>query len=283
MKGKILKRAFALGCLTLALFCVVKKEEEVKKPIVMKQMSVAEEVVEDFDERTILQSDEAESPEDDTLTTGGEELDEESDVVEYDSSEQMSVLVVGSAKTSVTPDSALIFARIESLDGDIDTSKENALATFDSVVSALSEKGIDKDSIKLERFSCSACYEFNMGKSITGYCTSACLSIEIPTIDSLEEYITTLTENGVCCVDNICYKVSDMEGQYNIALAQAVENARAKAEKMTGEAGLSLVKIKEEVVHSPMALARKCDNDIKLSDYIGKVDIEARVIAIFEK
>ncbi|MBQ8909297.1 MAG: SIMPL domain-containing protein [Clostridia bacterium] len=300
MKNQILKRAFALGCLTLALFCVVKKEEENKKPIIMQQMAVAEEIYErDAEEEIVLDvqdddgeaEDEADYDEDaisgaegDALQTDGEIIENATpeNVVEYEVDDQLSILVVGSASTSVAPDSAVIYARIETLENDCNTSKENTLSIFDNVATALTDKGANKDNIKLECFNCSPCYEFSLTKSITGYCTTACISVELAALDALQEYIDVLTENGVCCIDNIAYKVSDMDSQYNIALSKALENAKIKAEKLSGQQGLTLVKIKEEMVHTPMLL-KSSSNEVKLADYIGNVNIDAKVVAIFEK
>lgn len=305
MKKNILKRAMALGCLTLALFCVVKKEEENKRPIIMKQLAVAEEVVEpsEYISDELYSVEEVAQFQEENLTvieevapTGGEALKEENglaevepqekqeqSIIEYEIDENLSIMVVGKAHTSLSPDVAVIYARIETKEGDIDSAKENNLEIFDNVVSVLTEKGLDKNNIKLEHFNCMPCYEFSLSRSISGYSSSTSFSVELPAIENIEEYLSLLTENGVCCIDNICYKVSNMEEEYNNALAQAVENARVKAEKMSGGQELTLVKVKEEGVHSISTYARTCCEDVKLSDYVGQIEISATVVAVFEK
>ncbi|MBE7074115.1 MAG: DUF541 domain-containing protein [Clostridiales bacterium] len=296
MNKQILKRTVALGCLTLALFCVVKTEEGSKKPIIMKQMAVAEEVVE-FNADSSLSVEESETVEmgkefpfktEENITkdfvdysTNAFDTTSESEVVEYQLDDELSVMVVGCAKVKVAPDSAVIKARIETLEGDIDASKESALEIFDNVTSSLLDKGLTKENVKLDCFNCFPCYEFSLAKSISGYSSSCTMSIEVVQMDSLQEYIDVLTENGITSIENICYKVADMDLQYNTALTSAIENAKNKAQAIAGE-GLSLVNVKEESLHCSNFFARCC-SDVKLADYVGEVEIEARVVAVFEK
>lgn len=306
MNKKILKQVFAFGCLTLALFGVVKQEDESKKPTIMKQMVCAEEIVENEFDENALQGDDAQEHQDikDAEIEAGEEeygddvntfenlptveaegdvaTSAESEIVEYQSDDEMCIWVVGTAKSSIAPDSAIIFARIENRGDDCNSAKNTTLENFNNVISALNEKGIEKAKIQLECFNCTPCYEFSLTKSITGYCSTACISVELDEINSLQEYIDVLTENGACCIDSITYQVADMETEYNNTLAQALQNAKLKAEKISGQEGLKLVKVKEEFMHGPMML-KSTASTVNIADYIGSVEVEARVIAVFEK
>ncbi|MBO5394407.1 MAG: SIMPL domain-containing protein [Clostridia bacterium] len=311
MKNQILKGAFAIGCLTLALFSVVKTEEGKKKPIIMKQMTAAEELVDEDLDRDVFVMPKIEHA-DTTLSSvevddeveleepAAEENDlqkidvnqqtdeqaeatqEDSSVIEYEADEDISICVFGRARTSVSPDSAMIYARIETLDNDISISKENNFQTFEAVVAAITEKGLDKENVKLEFFGCQPSYDYSSGKTLNGYYSTTSFSICCVDVEDVSDYISLLTENGVTAIDNISYKVSDMEGQYNLALSQAIENARVKAEKMAGE-GLNLVRLKEEYVCSTNNLMRTISETLAPTDYIGKVEIEAQVMAVFEK
>ena len=325
MNKKILKRAFALGCLTLALFCVVKKEEENKRPIIMKQMVIAEEIVadegqdfvfderqelvdedeslittetenDDYDEAAEIQGNEIQDNEIDDVESAPESvatdgqpienevvsIENESDLVEYDAGEELSILVVGSASTQASPDSGVIYARIESRGSDCNEAKEGAMQIFDRVVESVVSKGLAKENLRLEYFNSSSCYEFSLTRSASEYCANIGLSLEVPQLSEIQNYIDVLTENGVCCIDSINYRVADIQNQYNETLAKAIENARTKAEKLSGQQGLRLIKIKEEMSHGP-ALLRASANEIDFADYIGDIKIDARVVAIFEK
>ena len=283
MKNKILKSAFAIGCLSLALFCAVKTEGENKKPIIMRQMSVAEEVLEgDLDEDIFVS---VEGQEEENIGVGEEEEqaeEKEQTTIEYDGEEDVSICVFGKAHTSAEPDSAVIFARIETLDNDISLSKETNFSIFERVVAAVEEKGLSKENVKLEFFGCQPSYDYSAGKSLNGYYSTTSFSVSLPQIETLGDYLDILTQNGVSAIDNISYKVSNIDEQYNYALTQAIENAKIKAEKMAGE-GLSLVRVKEECVYCCNNVMRQYNDGIAPTDYLGKVEIEAQVMAVFEK
>ena len=289
MNNKILKGCFALGCLTLALFSVVKTEGEKKKPIIMRQMAAAEEAVDDDYQTLAINSEEAsekiEAADDKEESERGavdEKIDYTQATIEYENDEDLSICVFGKAHLSVAPDCAVIYGRIETLENDMALSKENNFASFDKIVASLTEKGFKKDNVKLEFFGCSPSYDYSSGKSLNGYYSTTSFSVCLPEIDKIEQCLTILTENGATSIDNISYKVSDIESQYNQTLAAAIENAKQKAEKLAGD-GLSLVKVREECVYCSNGVSRAFAEGFKPTDFVGNVEIEARVQAIFEK
>ena len=266
MKKKILKSMFVCTLALFALCSGVKGEDDKKKPIVMQQYSYAEELEEDVV---------ADQVEDDASLTDG-------DVVEYESDDKLIfVRVCGKAKSQVSPDSAVIFSRIETLENDISLSKESNYNIFEKVVSQLEEKGLSKDEIKLEYFNCQPSYDYSSGRTLNGYYSTTAFSVYVNDLQSLDAYFSALTDAGVTSIDNVCYKVSSMEDEYNNVLKLAVENARAKAETMLGCDNLTLAKIKEECVCSAGNFMKSSLDGTKLSSFLGKMEIEAQVLAEF--
>ena len=301
MKNKMLKTTIALSLACLSMLCVVKNEGE-KKPIVMKQMACAYEKVDDSYESLLLEddqtpteetlSDSAENDASDNVETQDEQqnLQEQDDlqggngdyqnsVIEYDG-QDLSIVVFGKSHLSVSPDRATITARVESFEKDINKAKENNLSSYNKVFSAVKDKA-GSEIVQLEYFNCLPYYDYSNGRNLQGYHCVSCFSVDVPASEQVEDYISLLTDNGVSGIDNVCYEVSDMEEQYSQALSQAVENAKRKAEKMAGE-GLSLVKLKEQFV-SANSYQAKCLSAGQSSSMIGKVEIEAQVVAVFEK
>ena len=277
MKKGILKTVAVVGCLMLALFSGAKDEGK-RKNIVMEQSVFAEEVVDEINEVTEDVEDVTDEVEE--IIVSGQP--EEQETVEYENEEEVSICVFGKAKIKIAPNSACIFARIETLDSDVGLSKENNLSSFDKIIAALEEKGIEKEEISLEYFNCQPNYDYSSGKTLTGYYSTTAFSFEVSDIDNVKKYIDVLTENGVTSVDNVCFKVSNMEEQYNNALSLAIENARAKAEKMIECENLSLVKLKEEYVYSTNNILRQYSDGVSPLSHLGKVEIEASVLAVFE-
>lgn len=297
MKNKILKTTFALSIACLSMLCVVKNDGE-KKPIVMKQMAYAYEQVDENFASVIpeeLDGDEIHSEENQTLPE--QELNDrdesqaendnlqggngeyQSSVIEYDGQE-LSIVVFGKSHISVSPDKATITARVESFEKEIDLSKEKNLSAYNKIFAAINEKA-GNEIVELDCFNCLPYYDYSNGRSLQGYHCVSSFSVDVPASEQVEEYISLLTDNGVSGIDNVCYEVSNIDEHYSMALSQAVDNAKMKAQSIAGD-GISLVKLKEKFVCANSHHAR-CLSLNQSSSMIGKVEIEAQVVAVFEK
>ena len=181
MKKYIICLAFVLLFSSLVSLPVADKN---KKPIVVDKMCYAQEIVE----------------------YEGEEVVEETNPSTQETQDQcdncVCVWVRGESKITKSPDSAKIYATIETLDSDMTKSKEDNFSTFDEVVSALKKAGLTEDDITLEHFSCHASYDYAAGRNLLGYqsCTSFC--VKANNIENIKEYIDILTENGASSIFN---------------------------------------------------------------------------------
>ena len=294
MKNKILKTTLALSLACLSMLCVVKNEGE-KKPIVMKQMASAYEEIDEnfvspvedevddinkegaFENENLQENEKQEEMQSEDLQGGNG--DYQSSVIEYNG-QDLSIIVFGNAHISVSPDRATITARVESFEKEIDLSKEKNLSLYNNIFSAVNDKA-SSEVMELDCFNCLPYYDYSNGRSLQGYHCVSSFSINVPASDQVEEYISLLTDNGVSGIDKVCYEVSNMDEQYSLALSQAVENAKMKAEAIAGEE-ISLVKLKEKFVYANSHHAR-CLSLNQSSSMIGKVEIEAQVVAVFEK
>jgi len=233
-----------------------------KKPIVVDKMCYAEEIVE------------YEGEDESKIEITESEDDEECD-------ECVSICVQGKSITSFSPDKATIFAVIENIDTEMTNSKELNYTSFDKVVSALKDAGLNEDQICLEYFSCCPSYDYTSGRTLQGYMTSTSFTVKVDDISNIKTIVDVMTKNGVTSVCNIQYELSTMEEEYSNALTQAYENAKIKAQKLLGEEKLKLVKIKEEMVFSRNNILRSYVEGSS-SNLVGKIEIEARVFAEFE-
>ena len=259
MKNKILKSIFVCSLAIFALTAGVKGEDSKKKPIVMQQFASAEESVVD----------------DGIVTSGTEDQ-----TIEYQEDKLPAfVKVCGKAKTQVAPDGATIFARIENFEKDISLSKENNYKIFDDVTISLKNAGASQEDIKIECFNCQPSYDYSNGRTLNGYYATTSFSVEINSIDKLDEYVSAITDAGVTSIDSVCYKASNMEEEYNKVLGIALENAKEKAESLLGCVNPTLVKLKEGRHLCGASTLRSSLSDAKFSSYLGKIDIEAFVVA----
>lgn len=235
---------------------------------------IEEDIQEDIEER--VEVGEAES---DTLTEqeASNLQNTSSEVVEYDSEEQIKLRVFGSAQKEIEPDSAVISAVITALDEDATACKDKAFQKFDQVVSFLESKGIAKEEIVVESFVDRACGGRFCPRE-NGYHATLNFNFKISSLDGLKDILAEMKDNGASEICDVCYQSSKIEEEYNQVLTDAVENAKAKASKLLGE-GLELVEICEEGVYCGNCLYREYVEGQEL--FAGKITICAKVIAQF--
>lgn len=247
--------AILIGGLGLSTLAPVKDD---KKPIVVDKMCYAEEIVE------------------------YEAVQPEIEITEDEQCEDcVCICVRGLSTSSITPDKATIFAVIENLDTDISKSKDLNYEIFDNVVSSLKGAGLEDQQICLDYFNCSPSYDYTNGRTLQGYMTSTAFNVKVDNLDNLKSYIDVMTENGVTSICNIEYQLSSMDEEYSNALSNAFENARMKAIKLLGNEDLKLIAIREEMVFSSNSLCKNYVEGVS-SGLVGKIEIEARVLAEFE-
>lgn len=194
--------------------------------------------------------------------------------------EKMELCIIGKASKNVSPDSAKVTAAIETLDSDMVKSKDNNFQAFDKVVNALKGAGLSNDKIVMDSFVSYPSYDYNGGKSLTGYYTITTISFDVDNIEEIKNLVDIVTENGATSIRNIQYCCSNLDEVYEEVLMMAIDNAKAKAEKIGG-GQLQIKSVKEEYVYSCSSLYRTYAENISNS-LVGSIEVEARVNVEFE-
>lgn len=219
------------------------------------------------------------------------QLTKAEEIVEYSLTEDTSqenddcqtcVCVIGKAKLSLSPDMATITACIENFNESLNLSKDQTLETFNKVYNALLELDLEKDKITLNYFNSHPHFDYTGERKLLGYNSKACFSIEVDNIEKIDGCIEILTNNGVSEINDICYSLSNIDEQYNLALSQALENAKAKASQLFGSENYTICGIREENFYSAGSFCRNYGETLSLAT-IGKVEIEARVNVLFKE
>ena len=194
--------------------------------------------------------------------------------------EKMELCIIGKASKNVSPDSAKVTAVIETLDSDMVKSKDNNFQAFDKVVNALKGAGLSDDKIVMDSFVSYPSYDYNGGKSLTGYYTITTISFDVDNIEKIKNLVDIVTENGATSIRNIQYCCSNLDEIYEEVLMMAIDNAKAKAEKIGG-GQLQIKSVKEEYVYSCSSLYRTYAENVSNS-LVGSIEVEARVNVEFE-
>lgn len=206
------------------------------------------------------------------------------EIIEYTTEETKDInkiCVIGNASLSVKPDKACVWCEIETLDMDMKKSKDDNFAAFDKAMATLKELEINDENITFESFTSYPSYDYTQGKTLTGYYSITTFSFNVDQLDNLQNIISKLSESGITGIRNIQYKISDQNDHYNEVLVMALDNARVKAQKITGRDDLTIKNIKEETVYSNTCLYKTYYEGMSTS-FVGNVDLQAKVIVVFE-
>lgn len=205
-----------------------------------------------------------------------------SQIIEYENNENFSVCVIGNASTSVKPDKAYVSVEIQTIDSEMKNSKDNNFKLFDNAVNALKEAGLSDNDIVFDSFYSYPSYDCSGVRQVNGYYTTTVFTFTVNDLSNLQKLIDTVCENSVTSVRNIRYEISEQEKIYSDVMLQALENAKVKAKNLTGKDSLTIKSIREESVYSCSSLYKNYCEGANISDYIGDVNIEARVVVEFE-
>lgn len=272
-KKSIILSIFALFfCLTILFnMNAPRNEQPPAKELCYADEFVVYDIEEDNDENTNEEEHTLETPEENE-TEGNNEEENQCETC---------VCVIGKAKLTITPDMATITACIEKFNEDINLSKNENLEILNKIMSALKEQGISEEKISLDYFTAHPSYDYSVSHKPVGYYSKSCFSFEVENLDNIPTYISSLTENGVTNICDICYSLSNLEEVYNNALTQAVENAKTKASQLLNNENLQICGIREESIYSSSSLCREYVENLS-SSLMGNVEIEARVNVMFK-
>lgn len=186
------------------------------------------------------------------------------------------ISVIGDASVEVAPDTAKISAEIQTVDMDSVKSKDSNLEITDKIMIDLKNSGAE--NVMIDSFSTYACYDYNEGKSLSGYCTNTIISFTINNLEETKTYIDKLIEDGATSIRNITYSSSNFDKAYEEAIGLAVENAKSKCQCLGGE-GLEIVSIKEDYAYSSNYLYKTYCDGIDFGDQ--NITVNAKVIVKF--
>ncbi len=102
-----------------------------------------------------------------------------------------------------------------------------------ALIAALTDKGIAKDDIATSYVSIYPTYG-NNGMDITGYQAENQVDVTVRDISKVGEVIDDSVKAGANLSNGITFQLSDQNQGVDQALADAVENARSKAETLAG-------------------------------------------------
>jgi hypothetical protein len=172
--------------------------------------------------------------------------------------QQEGVWVSGQGKVTAIPDLATLYLGVEAQADTVAEAQAQAVEAMDGVMDALSDSGVDEDDIQTQYFSIDQVTRWNDDEPVViGYRVTNMVTVKIREIDNVGAIIDAVAEAGgdLIRINNIAFSVEDPSEYYEEARAEAMADAKDKAEQLADLAGIELGKatyISEGTVYSPV-------------------------------
>jgi uncharacterized protein len=163
------------------------------------------------------------------------------------------VSVVGDGRVLVQPDVALASFGVEATGQTLVDAQGQASTRMQAVVDTLTGLGISRDDIRTNRLSASPVYDPKNNSVIQGYRAANSVQVKLRQLDQVGAIVDAVTSAGANRVDGLSFAVEDLERPKDQARAQAMQNARAKADQLASLAGMRIVGIKSIEEADPSA------------------------------
>lgn len=218
---------------------------------------------------------------------------------------QRMITVNGMAERKIVPDEAHVNVNVSGLDAKLDTAKAQHDKKLKDVIAIAKANGVDEKQIKTQNSSIQPQYTYeNNKRNFKGYQVQTALDITVKDTAKLGDIVEKLSaaklETGGSewqNVLNVTYTLSNPDKVRDELLADAIKNARAKAERMAGAADASIGKViaineagTPSMVFPPMPMVRamamkggaEMASDAAMAPPAGEQQVNANVTVSFE-
>jgi uncharacterized protein len=155
-----------------------------------------------------------------------------------------SISVNGTGRVKAEPDVADVNLGVTKQGEDARTAAGDAATAMDAVIKALLEAGIAEADIQTTNLTLNPVYDWNLNPpKITGWEASNQVRVTVRDIESVGAVVDAATTAGANTVNGISFRVEDPTDAEAAARSAAVADARAKADQLAADAGVTIVGI----------------------------------------
>ncbi len=155
------------------------------------------------------------------------------------------ISISGEGKIYTKPDMALVdFSVVSEGARVVDVQKKNTEKT-NQAIKFLKDSGVEEKDIKTINYNLYPQYSYieRQAPQIIGYSITQTLEVKIRALDKVGEILEGVAENGVNQIGSLYFKVDKDEEFKEAARKLAIDDAKAKANKLASQLGVKLTKI----------------------------------------
>ncbi len=153
------------------------------------------------------------------------------------------ISVVGSGIVLATPNIARVTLGVEVSNGSLAAAQSDAAQRMDAVIGKLKSHGLADDDIRTVSYNISPQYDTSRDSGaqvLRGYQVQNLVDARVTNVSTLGQLLDDVVSAGATRVFGIRFEADNMEALKTQARDQAMQNARAKAEQLARDAGVSL-------------------------------------------
>ena len=151
------------------------------------------------------------------------------------------ITVSGTASITVTPTIAYVNIGVATFNKDAVIAQSDNAVKMDQVYKALESLGISKDKIKTVSYNISPRYDYgNNISTLAGYDVTNGIQVTVTDLTKVSQVLDLTVKQGINQANSISFGITDQEKDeiYLQALAEAVANAKGKANALATASGL---------------------------------------------
>jgi len=197
------------------------------------------------------------------------------------------IVVTGSAKINVEPDTAVINVGVESLDMDISVAEQDNSSKISGIMQILLDNNIEENKIRTTNISIEQAFDYSkVVKKFLGYRITNQLEFKTKDIDNLGTVLTALVNNGANKLNGIQFTYENYDSVYLEALGNAIKNAQDKISILAGDDTYKISEVRElsdSYIYYPQICSSRMDTAEFSNIAQGEISIEARIEVKFTK
>jgi uncharacterized protein len=169
------------------------------------------------------------------------------------------ISVTAEGEATVSPDLALVSFAVTGSGKELGPTRDDVNSRSSSVLARLRELGLADADLNAPDVGIHPEYDYRKGQKLIGYRVVRQMTARVRDLDALGEILDGLVAAGANEVGGAQMTASDPSAAEHEALRAAIVAARAKAEVLAAEAGVTLgeiARIEEEAVHGGAPMPR---------------------------
>ena len=204
------------------------------------------------------------------------------------------ISVSGTGRVKSSPDVADISLGVTTQGKEAAETSNKAAEAMSAMIDALLEMGIDEKDIQTSSLSLNPRYDWNNEPAtIEGWEANNMVTVTVRDIDTVGDVVDTATAAGATNVNGISFRVEDPTEAEMSARSAAVADARAKADQLAADAGVTITGIvsitesggqQPQPIYLERAMAEGAAMDTMASTPVlpGEVELSVNVFIEYE-